>query len=339
MTQRGITGGTCQCQRGLHSRDSINLSSGRGCASWSDCWPESRDTGPPRGMPDLEALNHGKPIASASARSSDSFSHGIPQRVAGYLAVLVVIAFGITACTTQLQIGPLSWTTAMPCARRAAGQCPPCQQPQAAAAPVPPVLAHVLMMTAFHWDTTHLSFLTQARLMLRECRLLRQSRSAGPLTMNPLGARGQFCVQNGLQGWLYEVSRFFCRGGCTHAQLMPSDSSAVPVVLPVELALHIAGKGLTRSLCSAAGDQQRCVLPDDDGLRHQHERAGEAGELAPDQHAGGARVPGARRHEYDRPLRSDVVSQGRCGGLPRQGCAARWKLARAIAAPASKPLP
>jgi len=114
-------------------------------------------------MPDLEAPSKGKPLASASARSSDSLSHGFPQKVAGYLAVLVVIAFGVTACTTQLDAAPLSWRTAMPCARRAAGSCPPCQQGRVAVGPVPPVLAHVLMMTAFHWNTEHLSFLTQAR--------------------------------------------------------------------------------------------------------------------------------------------------------------------------------
>ncbi len=114
-------------------------------------------------MPDLEAPNKGKPLASASARSTDSLGHGFPQRVAGYLAVLVVIAFGVTACTTQLDAAPLSWRTAMPCARRAAGSCAGCQQGRAAAQPVPPVLAHVLMMTAFHWNTAHLSFLTQAR--------------------------------------------------------------------------------------------------------------------------------------------------------------------------------
>ena len=114
-------------------------------------------------MPDLEAPNHGKPLLSAPAWSSNSVSYGVPQRAVGYLAVFVVIALGVTACTTQFDAKARSWSTAMPCARRAASQCPPCQEPEPATAPVPPVLAHILMTTAFHWNTAHLSFLTQAR--------------------------------------------------------------------------------------------------------------------------------------------------------------------------------
>ena len=97
--------------------------------------------------------------------SSFRSSHGVPQRAAGSLAVIAIVAFGITACTTQLDGGLLSWTRAMPCFRHAASHSAPHHQPQAAARePVPAVLAHILMMTAFHWITAHLSFLTQARL-------------------------------------------------------------------------------------------------------------------------------------------------------------------------------
>jgi len=76
------------------------------------------------------------------------------------------------------------------CFRRAASHCAPCQQPQAAPEPVPAVLAHILMMTAFHWNTEHLSFLSQARPVWVKCRRSREICLAVPLQMVKQDALG-----------------------------------------------------------------------------------------------------------------------------------------------------
>ncbi len=84
-----------------------------------------------------------------------------------------------------------------------------CQQPQAATERVPAVLGHILMMTAFHWNTEHLSFLSQARPICMQM-----------VMQASLGARGHLCQQLCVAStWLNATSSFEIKLACARARL------------------------------------------------------------------------------------------------------------------------